>query len=505
MPVFRAGLFVLRSGLFVNRHALFRPCTTVGASNSSHKFLNSDFSLPAEWGNRLGQLSVDELGGANFEWLIAVQKKFSSGGKASAVDLDLACSVPVTSDQIGDLVDLCYKLRHTNSAPDLLPSTEYTVCRLLLESGDLDTFMKLLNDPINYGIFPNEHICCLFLDHFLCSARVQYAAKLATYVVLQELFDFPLLNFLATRALLEWTELPNAERIFDDQIHPKVPPTLEEETNFNEENVRLFRYPFLKNPHWDGHFDQTEADQLAGNGNGPKPRDWRRRFAPGGNARVESSERDIIRAAVLLSQQLLNFAEATEKQTEDRKSDESTEEREELALKELIEQKSAEFGAGNTKASDKLSAVLAMRFRPISREKERQLLERQRKDFREWARHRKELIHSQAQRAEHLARLSEVRKRAAELREEKELLHFFENRVRIEDEARERTELIKELGLMKKKGELTEEEYAQGIFHLARRLKEGKTAKQALEEISGSDLFSRVQSRAMSTHLSNNN
>uniref|UniRef100_A0A183BP89 Transposase n=1 Tax=Globodera pallida TaxID=36090 RepID=A0A183BP89_GLOPA len=82
MPVFRASLFVLRSGLLVNRHALFRPCTTVGASNSSPKFLNSDFSLPAEWGNRLGQLSVDELGGVNFEWLIAVQKKFSSGGKA---------------------------------------------------------------------------------------------------------------------------------------------------------------------------------------------------------------------------------------------------------------------------------------------------------------------------------------------------------------------------------------------------------------------------------------
>ncbi|KAL3072455.1 hypothetical protein niasHS_017429 [Heterodera schachtii] len=520
MPAFRLILSPFPSVFARLSHChvpLFRQCSAAASSNSlSVNFLSSNFALPAEWDGRLGHLSVEQLGGDNFEWIVAVQKKFTGVGKASAIDLDLACSVPVGSDHLADLVDLCYKFRHTDSAGDLLPSTEYTLCRLLLEFGEFGVFMNLLNDPINYGIFPNEHICCMFLDHFLGSAQLQYAAKIAIYVMLQEMFDFPLLTFLATRALLEWTQ---GERKLDEQIHPKMAPSLEDETNFNEENVRLFRYPFLKNPFWDGHFDENDSDRMAG-----KALEWlsyhlklakndetnydetlirvirllgliiQQKWTEAKSLAEEmfitvapsDNARQIIYSSMEQMQQFLNCDEQIEE-----KDDQNSEESEKMALKKLFEQKSAEFETDKAKA--KLSETLAVRFEPILRKEEERMMEVQRKHFWEWAERRKRLIHSQVQRAEHLARLNEIQKRRAELREQREMLFFFENRTKIEDEARDRTELIGELGLMKKKGELTEEEYAQGIFHLARQLKEGKTAKQALEEISGSDLFSRLQ------------
>lgn len=99
----------------------------------------------------------------------------------------------------------------------------------------------------------NEHLCCLYLDHFLSSSNIQCvksmektinsvclilgAAKVAVYVMQQEMFASPLLNFLASNALLRWTESEHSERVFDAQIHPRVAATIEDELDFTEENV----------------------------------------------------------------------------------------------------------------------------------------------------------------------------------------------------------------------------------------------------------------------------
>lgn len=63
------------------------------------------------------------------------------------------------------------------------------------------------------------------------------AAKVASYVMLQEMFSFALLNFLAATALLRWTEMDPTERVFDEQIHPRLAATIEDEISFTEENV----------------------------------------------------------------------------------------------------------------------------------------------------------------------------------------------------------------------------------------------------------------------------
>jgi hypothetical protein len=83
----------------------------------------------------------------------------------SAVDVDAAVCLADEEDQLSDIVELIYKLRHTDNTVDLLPSTEYALFRFLLEYNDTDALFKVLNDPINYGVFMNAHCYCLAIDY----------------------------------------------------------------------------------------------------------------------------------------------------------------------------------------------------------------------------------------------------------------------------------------------------------------------------------------------------
>ena len=101
----------------------------------------------------------------------------------SAVDVDAAACLASEADQTEDLVDLIYKLRHTENTADMLASTEYALYRHLLQHDDYTTLFKILEDPvriviinfpskclslqINYGVFMNEHCYCLAIDSFL--------------------------------------------------------------------------------------------------------------------------------------------------------------------------------------------------------------------------------------------------------------------------------------------------------------------------------------------------
>uniref|UniRef100_A0AC34FZI2 Uncharacterized protein n=1 Tax=Panagrolaimus sp. ES5 TaxID=591445 RepID=A0AC34FZI2_9BILA len=185
------------------------------------RILSQEFLLNNEWQNRHAALKELNLGG-DYEWIAAVQKKFVGGGKASAVDVDAATCLSEESDQLNDIVELVYKLRHTENAADLLPSTEYGLYRLFLKHNAHEELFKVLNDPINYGVFPNYHISALLLSHYIKAKNYPAAAKIASILVQQEMFDNKFLNFMAFYSLVKFCELPAEERIFDDIIQKLI-------------------------------------------------------------------------------------------------------------------------------------------------------------------------------------------------------------------------------------------------------------------------------------------
>lgn len=85
----------------------------------------------------------------------------------SAVDVDSAVCLADEEDQIKDIIDLIYRLRHTENTADLMGSTEYALFRFLIKWNDTTNLFKIMNDPINYGVFMNEHAYCLVIDHLL--------------------------------------------------------------------------------------------------------------------------------------------------------------------------------------------------------------------------------------------------------------------------------------------------------------------------------------------------
>ncbi|ETN81049.1 hypothetical protein NECAME_08751, partial [Necator americanus] len=215
--------------------------------------LSKAFWLENEWSSRHSELAKLGLGG-DYEWIGAVQKKFV-GGVASAIDVDAAVCIAEQKDQILDILDLIYKLRHSENAADFLASSEYALIRLLLRH-DASLLFKLAVDTINYGVFMNEHAACLAIDHFIEKDNIGGAALLSSWIMQQEMTENELLNLLVLYACSKWIELPVEKQI--------MPFEEAEDVDVNEDDVKTFKFPYLKNAQFDSHFDLKDPHLLVG-------------------------------------------------------------------------------------------------------------------------------------------------------------------------------------------------------------------------------------------------
>ncbi|KAI6181891.1 hypothetical protein M3Y98_00878200 [Aphelenchoides besseyi] len=415
-------------------------------SLSSRRFLlSNDFALNSQWNTRLDDLKEFNLG-SSYDWITSVQKKFIGRSKGSAVDVDAAACLAVEHDQITDIVDLMYKLRHTENTADMLESTEYAVYRLLLKHGDLNILFKMLNDPINYGIFMNEHCCCVAIDQMLKAENFVGAAIVATHVFKQEMFSDELLNLLSIYSLLKWLELPAEQRVLEIKEEVVVKP---EDTNrmMDEEDI-TFRFPYLRPEHNDELFDLNDPLKLV-----TKSLSWLSR-----NLKSEELKTKI---SILVSE-----LEAP-KQTDESIAAEEGEKTEEL--------KEAEF-----RVDSKLVEAIHQSIVANKDELEMATCKSQLKLFDEWRNRRRNLIKSQAQALNLRLRLQEINAEEERVKEEIELLNFFKNRVRWEDTAHEKDELYAEFELDRAEGVETEEEYGRNIFERVQQHRAGSTQSREL-------------------------
>ncbi|VDM44699.1 unnamed protein product [Toxocara canis] len=351
--------------------------------------LTERFAMDEEWAARRQTLDTLALGG-DYEWIAAVQKKFVGGGIASAVDVDAAVCAAEEKDQLEDLIDLVYRLRHTRNTADTLPSTEYALLRSMLRHDAMHWLFKILADPINYGVFLNEHSACLAIDHLLKAKNFAGAAKVASVVMQQEILTCELLNILSIYAALRWLDLPPEQRVFDASVQPTV--AAEEEVN--EEEMRTMKFAYLKNAHFDDHFDILDAERLVG-----KTLLWM--------VERTSLESNLIRSiqAVgalffekfdLLSQLLLGEplmpAAVDFCRTELQRRVTSAGEESDTKYEQLLEKVEK---CSRLETSKSLWSAVEEHLRRIQMEEEKQLIDTQRNLFKEWANRRTALIGAQ--------------------------------------------------------------------------------------------------------------
>lgn len=63
-----------------------------------------------------------------------------------------------------ELEELLHKLRLSPNATDILPSTSHAVIRYFFSLGKYDQLLHILNDRLNFGIFPDDYCCGLLMD-----------------------------------------------------------------------------------------------------------------------------------------------------------------------------------------------------------------------------------------------------------------------------------------------------------------------------------------------------
>uniref|UniRef100_A0A183D3I0 SCD domain-containing protein n=1 Tax=Gongylonema pulchrum TaxID=637853 RepID=A0A183D3I0_9BILA len=112
----------------------------------------------------------------------------------------------------------------------------------------------------------------------------------------------------------------------------------------------------------------------------------------------------------------------------------------------------------------KLSDRIIEHFKEVQTSEEEKLMEKQRLEFRSWKEERANLVQAQVEQVDLRLRLKELSEERQKLRDRWEMLCFFENRLKWEDMANVKDELLSgERGRIKSKEEL-EQEYVDQVF-----------------------------------------
>lgn len=262
---------ILHLRKFSTSRVLWRP--ELSAEYKSKKLWEERFSCP---------LLNDE------DVVKRINNKIIRGDSLNNLELDIFVNIssPHTEETVHleESAVLLNKLRKSLAADTLLPSTPDAVCRLFLASNRLSSLISILNDRVNYGVFPNFFVLNLLLDEALEKNNYAAASKLASLVMLQEEFGTnPITDGLALYSVAKYIESrgnfddwPMCDISTDPILGLKVnnqvdDSTKDQEENKSEENededeedAEYIRVPFLRNPYFDNHFDLTDPRKICG-------------------------------------------------------------------------------------------------------------------------------------------------------------------------------------------------------------------------------------------------
>jgi small subunit ribosomal protein S27 len=65
---------------------------------------------------------------------------------------------------VNELEELLHRLRLSPNTTDMLPSTSHAVMRYFVALRKYDELLHILNDRLNFGIFPDHYCCGLLMD-----------------------------------------------------------------------------------------------------------------------------------------------------------------------------------------------------------------------------------------------------------------------------------------------------------------------------------------------------
>lgn len=215
-------------------------------------FLSDSFSLEEAWDKRL-QTPVIQRANLN-DLFYELDNQFQHFANANPLDIDLFANAVVDVSHLEEVEDVVHKLRLSPEAVNILPSTHHAFIRIFMRFGEIDELLRILNDRLNYGIFPDDFCSMYMMDTFIKNGNFKNAAKIGVLHMLQEDFKNPIIKYMTLYSCTKYLENP-------------VPWNQEkenEETPEDDGEVIRVRVAYLRNPFFDDHFDLVDPYHLIG-------------------------------------------------------------------------------------------------------------------------------------------------------------------------------------------------------------------------------------------------
>jgi len=184
------------------------------------------------------------------EYFVELDRKFTNEMRGSALDVDIYSNNVNNETDAEHMEELLHKLRRTPHTVHMAPSTGHAAVRGMLEHGQADHLLSMLDDRINYGLFFDNYTQVLALDTFLEKGRDMEAARVASHLMLQEDSE-PMATSLGRLAV--WKFWSGGMEGWEEQK--------EEEDDGEVVRVRVKMVP---NNYTDDHFDLRDPKIILG-------------------------------------------------------------------------------------------------------------------------------------------------------------------------------------------------------------------------------------------------
>ncbi|RWS26685.1 uncharacterized protein B4U80_01236 [Leptotrombidium deliense] len=226
-------------------------------SSTVRTLLSNAYSCENEWQKRTETGVLSNVDADKF--FTEINLRFAQKKVVGAVDIDIYTNSASLVQHLDDCKHLLYKFRKTRRTKDTLESTHHSVIRLFLKHKQAEDLLSLLENRYDYGLFPDDQCYNLLMDYFITENDFRNASRVAILRMIQEDFDNKLSNILSLYSLYNYLKDDN-RRPFKESAKMDDDSKEAEE----EEEVTYERVPYLRNEHFDDHFDITNEDHLCG-------------------------------------------------------------------------------------------------------------------------------------------------------------------------------------------------------------------------------------------------
>ncbi|KAI4485588.1 hypothetical protein M0802_012710 [Mischocyttarus mexicanus] len=394
-------------------------------------FLTEAYQCQEAWNRRLESPILQQLKAPDL--YLELESKYNNVGKVSALDIDIFANIVNEKSEGNELIDLLYKLRMSAEACNILDSTHHAVVRFFLKHNNIDDLFEVLNDRLNYGIFPDHYCYNILMNKFIKDKNFVSAAKVAGLLMLQEDSAHPLCNILS---------IYSCHKYLENSSDWKIPEVKVDDT---KEEIKI-RVPYIRNPYFDDHFDLVDPLKIVG-----------KTLVFQGKQMDNSLGRTCQLRGMILYQKYTKAKQLINKWLINIKEDIVHEE-----IFDLIKQDNANIPEDQVTEEFKDLLIVIDTLKNNNLHKEN-LIERieneikfavdqctetdineQNKIFVEWERIREETLKEQQMLLDKQLRFEKIQKMKEELEKKERLLTFFENEEKIELEIERKQEIVKQ-------------------------------------------------------------